>query len=316
MASPIRPNSIQPARRRALARTAGAASVVLALAGALVACANPTTGPAGPTPSSGPIEVTKDSAIAAMVPSAIAQRGTFTVAVNPGAAPIKFVDTDGKIVGLAPELLELAGKVMGLEAQMQTTTFDALIPGLQAQRFDVIASMGDLKERQETIDFVDYLDAPLAIAAAASFPKDKIELSDLCGLNVGFVRGQAQQGSIQKASDSCTAAGKGAVTATAFQDAPAGMLAVASGQADAFWGDAPPITYNVQTDPSTYKLVYESDPTVYGIGVLKTNPQFTAALQKALQKLEADGVARQVLDKWGQGQYAIDGFPLNTGTGL
>lgn len=302
----------------ARARLLVAAVSIAGLVGGLTSCTNPQTGGTDVKPSNvgKAIAVSKDDKIAAMVPAEIRQRGSFTAAINPDVAPVKFVDSNGNINGLNPDLLRDAAKVMGLKINLQKGTFDAMVPGLEAKRYDVVASIGDYKERQTHIDFIDYLVTGTAVLTSTSFPKDKITPAGLCGLDVGYVRGTAQQGLIAKASKQCLKNQKKKITGTAYGDGGAALLSVKSGQADAFWGDSPAMLYNAKTTPKLYKVVYEENSGCYGIGINKDDAAFTKALRAALLKLSHDGVYDQLLKKWGQVGYGMPKLPLNSGPSL
>jgi polar amino acid transport system substrate-binding protein len=294
---------------------------VLASAGLLAgmaACANPTAGGSNVQANEvGPaVEIAKSDAIAALVPEEIRDKGTFTVAINPDIAPVKFLDSNGEFAGLIPELLTQAGTVMGLEPTMQQAAFDALVPGLEAQRFDVIASIGDFKERQEKIDFIDYLKTGSALIVSADFEKDKVELSDLCGLKISYVRGTFQQGQIEGVSEDCAAAGKEPLKAAGYGDANAAMLSVKSGQSDGFWGDIQSLLYNAKTSPEIYKVVSHDVAGPYGIGINKEDVEFRDALHAALRSLVENGAYDQLLEKWGQQNLGMPDLPLNTGASL
>ena len=56
---------------------------------------------------------------------------------------------------------------MDLDVNLEKGTFDAMIPGIEAKRFEVIGSINDFKERQKTIDFIDYLKTGTAVLVAA-----------------------------------------------------------------------------------------------------------------------------------------------------
>lgn len=300
--------------RIGIAAITGAALLVVA------GCSNPQGtggGNAKPKGVGAPITVSKDSKIAAMVPDAIRKRGSFTASINPDVAPVKFVDDNGKLAGLVPDLLKNAAATMGLKLKLQKGSFDAMIPGLESNRFDVIGSIGDFKERQKQIDFIDYLHAGTAIITSTSFKKDEIVPDhDLCGLRVSYARGSAQQGLIGKASKACVAAGKKPIESPGYNDAGAALLSVQSRQSDAFWGDLPAMLFNVKSSPKLYKVVFKEANAPYGVGVNKANEPFRDALRAALLKLVDTGVYDQLLQKWGQQGYGIPKMPLNSGPSL
>jgi polar amino acid transport system substrate-binding protein len=257
--------------------------------------------------------VAKDPAIAEMLPQDITSRGSITVSINPDAEPIKFLNSDGKISGLNPDLLRAAGKVLGVRMTFQTGTFDAMVPGLESKRYDAIASIADFVERQKKIDFIDYVHSGTAILAAEGIKKDKVASTDeLCGLSIGYVRGTSQQGSLETVAAACDATGKPKLAVNGYPDAASAILSVKSGQADAFWGDRPSMLYNVDKSPDLYKVIYEEVTSVYGIGVNKDNPQLRDALRAALLKLVDDGVYDTLLEQWGLADLALPTMDINS----
>ncbi|MCQ9389880.1 ABC transporter substrate-binding protein [Brevibacterium sp. 50QC2O2] len=295
----------------------GLSIIAAAVAGILSfsGCANPPLEVANTSPRDvgTPVKVSEVDSIAAMVPEEYRKRGTFTVSINPDVAPVKFVNGDGEIKGLSPDIINSAAKVMGLKADIQKGNFDAMVPGLESKRFDVIASIGDFKERQEKIDFIDYLMTGTSMLASADFPRDKMTPDDLCGLTVGYARGTTQQGQIERASEKCKDRGEKKIEPVGYGDGSAGVLAVKSKQDDIFWGDGPIIEFNAATSPEIYKSVFEEISLPYGIGVHKDNSQFRDALRAALLHLEKTGYYKQALEQWGQERSIMKGFPLNDG---
>lgn len=285
---------------------------------ALNGCANPTLDDAGQQAGSDDIvaAVERDDAIAAMLPEAYQDKGHFTASINADVPPVKFIDDSGNITGLNPELLRAAARVLGIEVELQEGTFDSMVPGLESKRYDAIASVGDYVERQTHIDFVDYLQNGTAILAPADFEKDEVEPADLCGLSIGYSRGTSQQGNLEAANEECAASGEPAIQINGYQDAGAGVLSVKSGEADAFWGDLPPMAYNVETDPEAFKLIYTEQDSVVGIGIHKDNAEFRDALHEALLKLVDDGVYDQLLDEWGMSDFGVPAMEINSENSL
>lgn len=289
-----------------------ALSTAIGLLG-LSACANPTLDDAGQQAGSDDVvaAVQRDDAIAAMLPEAYRDKG-FSASINADVPPVKFIDDSGNITGLNPELLRAAARVLGTEVNLQVGTFDSLVPGLESKRYDAIASVGDYIERQTHVDFIDYLQNGTAVIAPADFEKDEVEPAELCGYNIGYSRGTSQQGNLETANEECAALGKPAIEINGYQDAGAGVLSVKSGAADGFWGDLPPMAYNVETDPDTFKLVYTEQDSVVGIGIHKDNPELRDALRAALLKLVDDGVYDQLLDEWGLSGFGVPTMEINS----
>ncbi|MFG1921032.1 ABC transporter substrate-binding protein [Cryptosporangium sp. NPDC048952] len=293
-----------------------AVACVIAI-GTLSACANPTTGSqqqAGAADIVGSVK--KDEAIAALVPERIKNQGHFTVSINPDVTPIKFVDDEGKIAGLNPDLLRAAGKIMGVEVRFQQGTFDAMVPGLESKRYDAIASIADFVERQTKIDFIDYLQNGTAVIAAKGFEQDSVTREKMCGLSVGYARGTSQQGSLETISRDCVARRLPELKINGYQDSAAGILSVKSGEADAFWGDLPQMAYNTQTSPELFKIIFQEKGSVVGIGIRKDDPQLRDALRGALLKLVDDGVYEALLKQWKLVGFGIPEMPVNSKNSL
>lgn len=294
---------------------------VLVLVG-MSSCANPEAeGVAGDT--SDPATDVEErifepvSEIAEMVPEEYRDEGSFTVSTNPDVPPIKFVDSDGEISGVNTDLLRAAGDIMDLEARFEKGSFDSMIPGLEAGRFDVIGSIGDYEERQETIDFIDYVYAGTGIIAGSEYEMDEALPEELCGSSIGYITGTQPQGLTDAASEECEAKGEEPIAGTNYPDAAGAVLAVKSGQEDAAWIDMPAVLYNAAQEPDIFKVIYTvDDPGIYGIGVSKDNEEFREALHAALLELESNGGYTEILADYGLEEIALEGLPLNQGESI
>ncbi|MBB6182252.1 ectoine/hydroxyectoine ABC transporter substrate-binding protein EhuB [Pseudorhizobium flavum] len=66
-------------------------------------------------------------------------------AATANEVPYGYMDTDGKAKGIAPEVAEAVLKTMGItDVQWVVTPFGSLIPGLKANRFDMVAAEQDI----------------------------------------------------------------------------------------------------------------------------------------------------------------------------
>lgn len=289
------------------------AACAVAIALSISSCANPTDEGEKQQQGSDNIvdTVEEDADIAAMVPDDIASSGRFTVSINPDVEPVKFLDADGELTGLNPDLLRAAASVMGVEAEFQTGTFDSMVPGLESKRYDVIASVGDFVERQKHIDFIDYLKTGDGIIVSAALADEIKSPTDLCGYKMGFARGTSQQANVEATAKKCEKTGQEPLEVNSYQDSSAGILSVRSGQADAYWGDLPQMRYNAVKNPDVFELVHESRDSIYGIGINKDDAELRDALRAALRKLADEGVYDELLKQWEQEGYGLPAFPMN-----
>lgn len=84
----------------------------------------------------------------------IQKNGTIRVAVA-NEIPYGYMDLDGEAKGAGPETLKHIVKQLGIDnIEWTTTNFGSLIPGLQADRFDVVAAeMAILPQRCEKVSY-------------------------------------------------------------------------------------------------------------------------------------------------------------------
>lgn len=297
----MNPHFLRGLRHKSPARQVLAACIVALCVAAVSAQAADVPAPAGIKP---------DPALAAMVPKYYRDRGTLTAGVNPDVAPIKFVNEDGDIVGFTPELLAAAAAVLDLKLKLTQSSFDALIPGLSANRFDVLLSLSDFASRQKVVTFVDYLDMGLTVVAQPGRPLAVTSLDDMCGLQIALPRGTATMEKTARLNDQCVKAGKKPLTVATYPDSNMTLLSLSTGASQVAWVDSPVGYYNATKFPAKYKIVYYNAEAPYGIGfgVDDKGRQLAAVVQKALLKLQKDGVYDALIRKWGLS--AKDGKPL------
>jgi polar amino acid transport system substrate-binding protein len=258
-----------------------------------------------------------DSSIATQVPAAIKSKGTLDVATEAQYAPDEFVAPDGHtVIGMDADLMHAIGAVMGLKVNMINADFETIIPGLAAGRYDIGASsFTDTKEREKTVDFVDYYTAGISFYAKASANPGVNTVADLCGKTVSVEKGTVEQEESTKQSGKCTKEGKKAVDVLAFPGQNAVNLAVSSGRAELGMADSTVAEYQVKQSGGQFKLIgqtYEDAP--YGFAIPKKSGM-TAPVNAALKKLIADGTYTKILEKWGLQSGAVSAPKINGAIG-
>jgi polar amino acid transport system substrate-binding protein len=282
-----------------------AASVSLLCAAAIVGCGSSNSSSSTTTSSaaatSTPAASSGDAKVVALVPASIKSKGTLTVAADATYAPDEFIASDGKtVIGMDADLLKALGAVMGLKVKMVNATFDSIIPGLAAGKYDVGASsFTDTKAREKTVDFVDYFSAGESFFTKSQGGTSITGLADLCGHTVAVERGTTEQADATKQSAKCKAAGKPAVTVLAFADQNGANLALSSGRAQLGFADSPPAAYQVKKSNGQFKLVGASiENAPYGLAVPK-NGGLAQPMLAALKVLLNNGQYKAILTHWG-----------------
>jgi polar amino acid transport system substrate-binding protein len=276
----------------------------------------PSSAPTGGASSAAATTLTKDDAIAAMLPDAIKSAGTVRVASGVSFPPMEFFDADNKtVLGFDADLGAALGQVLGVKFDFQNTNFDGILGGLNAGRYDLaLTSMIDKKERQATADFIDYLTSGVTYMVAKGNPKGITDKLGLCGKTAAVEKSSTGDLSVDDITKECTAAGKPAVKKQPFPDQASAVQALQSGRADAVVALDLTLAYNVKTQPDAFQVDAKPFGTLpVGIPVPKSNTELRDAVQAALKKVIDSGTYDALLAKWNLQDQALKGAPINTG---
>jgi polar amino acid transport system substrate-binding protein len=264
----------------------------------------------------GGVAAKPDPAVVKLLPAAVKSKGTLKVATDPTYAPDEFTAADGKtIIGFDPELAQALAAKMGMKATVVNATFDSIIPGLAAKKYDLaLSSHNDTKERQRVVDFVDYFSAGSSFYTKAQGGPAIGTLDDLCAHAVAVEKGTTQADDAIAQDKKCKAAGKPGLRSLVFPDQNAANLALSSGRADVGMADTPVAAYIVKKSGGQFKLVGKSYAVApHGIAVPKDSG-LAKPVQAALKALIADGSYQRILAKWGVSEIAIKTPTINGAT--
>jgi polar amino acid transport system substrate-binding protein len=257
-----------------------------------------------------------DPAVAKLVPSSLKSKGTLTVAADASYAPNEFIGPDGKsVLGMDADLSKALGALMGLKVNVVNQTFDSIIPGLASGKYDMGASsFTDTKEREKTVDFVDYFQAGTSFFTKASGGTAVSGLSGLCGKTVSVEKGTTEQTDAAGQGAKCKKAGKPTVNVLAFTDQNGANLALSSGRAQLSMADSPVAAYQVKKSNGQFKITGQTYGTApYGLAVPKKSGLAPPVLA-AIKALMASGAYTKILDKWGVQAGAITAPKVNGAT--
>lgn len=298
-------------------KLAGALGSVALVVVVLAGCGSSSSSSSSSTGSSSSSTSTTNASLATQVPAAIKSKGTLNVATEAQYAPNEFIAPDGHtVIGMDAELMEAIAGRLGLKANLINSDFETIIPGLAAGRYDLgISSFTDTKEREKTVDFVDYFEAGISFYAKSSANPGVSTVADLCGKTVAVEKGTVEQEEAEKQSKKCSKEGKKSVTTLSFPGQNAVNLAVSSGRAELGMADSPVADYQVKKSEGAFKPIgkeYEVAP--YGIAIPKKSGM-TEPVLEAVKALIADGTYSKILDKWGLQSGAIKTPGINGATG-
>jgi polar amino acid transport system substrate-binding protein len=271
-----------------------------------------------PTPLN--LNLAKVDALASALPQKYKDSGTIIVATDPTYPPNEFLpEGQDTPIGMDIDLANAIGQVLGLTVTVEPASFDGILAGLNAGRYDLgMSSFTDTKEREQEVNFVTYFQAGTSIMVPAGNPKGIQSATDLCGLPVGAQNGTTQldqltdatvEGSVVKA---CQDAGKEAPVAQGFPKQTDVNAALVAGRIDAYMADSPVVDFAVKVTGDRFQKVGGDEGTApYGIAIPKEPAELTPALQAAVQHLMDSGDYQKILENWGLTGGAITTSQVN-----
>jgi polar amino acid transport system substrate-binding protein len=263
--------------------------------------------------SAGQAGPAKDATLAAMVPAAIAAKGTLVIGTDASYAPNEFIDSDGKtVIGFDADLAKAIGTVLGLKVDLRNAPFGTLVEGVKRGKFDLgMSSFTINADREAQVDMVSYYSAGTLWAVESGNPTG-LTPDDACGKKIAVQKDTVQVPDITARSKKCTAAGKAPITIEEFPLQSDVTSAVVTGKDDGLLADSPVVAYAVKQTGGKLALVgsiYDAAP--YGIAVPKGQGDYAKAVQGAVQKLMDSGTYLQILKKWNVQSGAVTAAQVN-----
>jgi len=259
---------------------------------------------AGPPGKDVSISIEAQQSLYDMLPKDIKAKGELTIAVEANAGlPNSITSPDGKERGMIIDMANVLGAVIGIPVDLKTASFDQLIPGLQANRYDLSTStFSDTLPRREVVDFVNDLTlvSPLLVVPASN--KDLVGTltpETTCGMTAAVNKGGAEADVLVNASKECVQSGKQPIDIQLFPSNPVAMLAVKSGRAKTAIFSGAQAKWIVEND----KTLALGAPTpgiigYDGIALPKGSP-LTPVIRAALLNLHSSGTWLQILKLYG-----------------
>ncbi|MGW1187377.1 protein kinase domain-containing protein [Streptomyces sp. NPDC002559] len=316
-----------PSRRRVLAALAGAGVVAgggalgwTLWAGGTGNTGSRTGGTGGSPDGSKSGGKSGGGARTAALPKGIRDKGVVTVGLDPTYAPMGYIDTDGRTVGVDIDLGNALGRELGVRFEFESATFDGLLAGLDAGRFDLVMSaMTDTRDRQEGrtggtgtgrgVDMIDYFGIGLGLLVRKGNPEGVEGPDDLSGRTVAVERGGL-------ARDYVGETGRGNPKVREFDTVNELCEDVRAGRSEAGLADFPVLAHIVATGTGGGALELvggQLDPAPCGIAVAKSGTDLRDAVREALDRIIANGEYAKILKKWGVEQGAVRRAVVNGG---
>ncbi|CAG7638578.1 transporter substrate-binding domain-containing protein [Paenibacillus allorhizosphaerae] len=246
-----------------------------------------TSGSTGQTnPSNAGASASKDDVL-----QKIAGSKTLAVGLDATFKPFEYKSGD-KFDGFDVDLIQTVAKELGADkVDFVDTEFKGLVPGLQAKKFDIIASaMYITDERKQTIDFSDtYFPGGLSIMVK----KDNESIKGLQDLKGKKVSVQIGTKSVKFLEDNVKD-----VQLVKVEKNTEMFLELETGKVDAVVTGLPAAKTYTKEKGTTKVLPDTLTEEYYGYGIRKENAEFKNAVNAALKKVKDSGQYDQIVKKW------------------
>lgn len=225
----------------------------------------------------------------------IKQAGVVKIAVFDSNPPFGYVDPQSKkLVGYDVDIAEAIGKALGVKVELRATNPANRIPLLSSKKVDLIAANFTITdERAKQVDFsVPYFATGQKFIAHKGVLKTP---EDIRTLRIGADKGTVQEITLREHYPTAKV--------ISYDDTPLAFAALRNGNVQAITQDDAKLVGLLANVPDAQKADFEISPfsitkEYQGVGIPKGEERLTATINDTLLKLEQDGEALKIYDRW------------------
>ena len=235
--------------------------------------------------------------------SQLVQKGTLTMSVNPTLPPVQYVDQTGALKGMRVELGEEIAKRLCLKAEYVRIEFSAMIPGLQAGRWDIInTGIFFTEERAKLMQMLPYEDQAISISTAKGNPGKITKPDDLAGKTIGVEIGGFEERKTRELDKQLTDKGMKGMNIRTFENFAMAFQALRAGQVE--------VALSIDSTGAEYQKRGDFERVLSGlfptpVALALKNKPLAETVAKVLNDMKADGSFQKLFDQYGV--KAIDG---------
>ncbi|SJZ43232.1 basic amino acid ABC transporter substrate-binding protein [Selenihalanaerobacter shriftii] len=222
----------------------------------------------------------------------IKEKGKIVIGSDASYKPFEYHNAEGEIVGFDVDFLNAIGKELGIEVEFVDTAFDGIIPGLNANKYDIaVSAMTITEKREKAVDFTEpYFNAGQVIAVMEG-TNDIKTTKDLKGKVVAVQLGTT--GDLKATKDI-----EGIKEVKRYEKITQAFIELKNGRADAVVNDLP-VTAAYIMENSDVKMVGKPfTEEQYGIATREEDNELEKALNDAIAKLKENGTYDEIHNKW------------------
>lgn len=233
-------------------------------------------------------------AFAGQALESIEHKGVITVGLEGTYPPFSFVDENGKLDGFEVELANLIAQQLGVKAKIQTTKWDGILAALESKRLDVVINQVTIsEERKKKYDFSEPYTVSGIQALVLKKKADELNIKgaqDLAGKKVGVGLGTNYEQWVKQDVPKADV--------RTYEDDPSKFADLRNGRIDAILIDRLAALGYAKKAPDTQLAGEPFSRLESGVALRKDEPELHAAIDKALDKLKADGTLAKLSEKY------------------
>lgn len=228
--------------------------------------------------------------------SALVKPGTLVMSTNPTLPPLQYISTDGALKGMRVELGEEIAKRLCLTPEYVRIEFSAMIPGLQAGRWDMInTGIFITPERASMMSMIAYELQAISVSVPTGV-EDVTVADDLAGKVVAVEIGGFEETKTKELSADLEARGLEPMDIRTFDNFALAYQALRAGQVDAVVSiDGVAKEYDTRGD--FHRAVSGLFPTPVALAM--QNPELADAVVAVLAEMKADGSYDALFEQYG-----------------
>lgn len=221
----------------------------------------------------------------------IKRTGVMRVGFEGSYPPFNFLNEQKRFDGFDVDIANEIARRLGVKAEFVATQFEALIGGLDADKWDiVIAQMSITDKRRKQVDFTDPYVVTGGVILTRQDESGYTTLADLKGKRVGAGSGTTFE-------DVATRAG---AEVTTYKSVNQYVQDLENKRLDAIVNDRITMGYLIKSKKLPIKISSTGlvSRDVIGMAVKKNNPDFIEAVNAALKDMKTDGTYKATYQKW------------------
>lgn len=222
--------------------------------------------------------------------------GELSIGVNVAYPPFEYYDADGKTpLGFDVELIKAVAAKIGVEPKIVDVAWEGIFAGLDTDRYDcVISAITITPERTAAYEFSKpYVGNGQSIIVKKGSAVKALKPEDLAGLTVGYLTESTSDIFMTKKAEEGLK-----FTAAEYDDAMNSFADLKNGRCDVVVSDYLVAIDYVSKADSPFEIVWQGNAEeFFGIAMKKGNTELTAAVDKALDELKADGTLKALSEK-------------------